>query len=134
MTDDEPADDQDGESASAAGPDDETWEAVARRCLQYRIHSHRYDVADALHAVSDRLRDGDPITDDDVQDVRTAIAGLQDFLERDVVELAAGDAEPWRGSVDHVPKGALADALGVTMDDVNAIRSGRVETGEDDGS
>lgn len=134
MTDDEPADDEDGESASAAGPD-ETWEAVARRCLQYRVHSHRYDVTDALHAVADRLHDGDPITEDDVQDVRTAIAGLQDFLERELVELATGDAEPWHGSVDHVPKGALADALGVTMDDVNAIRSGRGETGESgDGS
>lgn len=140
MTGDDP--ERDGDDSKDNGnrdgdaprePTAETWEQVARRALARRAHSHRHAVDDATRALADALHDGDPVTDDDVWTLRTAVGELQAFVESEVVEVAGGGVEPWRGALDHVPRGALADALGVTMADVNAIKAGEVDVGDGDG-
>lgn len=123
--------DENGDGDAPREPTAETWERVARRTLAHRTHGHRHAVDDATRALADALHDGDPLAADDVWTLRTAVGELQAFVETELVDVASGDVEPWRGALDHVPRGALADALGVSIDDVNAIKAG--EGGRSDG-
>jgi hypothetical protein len=58
---------------------------------------------------------------------------LQTFLETGVTEVTAeSDIAPYRGALDHVPRDALASALGLTMEDMNAAKAGDPDAPEPD--
>lgn len=75
----------------------------------------------AVGEVIETLEAGEEVTADDVKDIRAELDGLQSIVEERVVPHVDG-VEPYETVLRNVTFGAMADALGIDLDDVNELR------------
>lgn len=75
----------------------------------------------AVGEVIETLEAGEEVTADDVRGIRAELDGLQSIVEDRVVSHVDG-VEPYETEMRNVTFGAMADALGVDLADVNKLR------------
>lgn len=78
-------------------------------------------VDEAIRPVAEKLQDGEQPTSDGVKQARAELDGLEGILEEYVVANVDG-LDPYETTIRNVTFGAMADALGVDLDDVNKLR------------
>lgn len=85
----------------------EAWRDVGAHLTEQRVHDVRWGLAEALHAIAERIRAGEALTREDVDDVRRATDDLHHLTEEHLARLAPG-VEPWdRGVSMVVPYGVM---------------------------
>lgn len=95
------------------------WEAIARDSSATLLFQAASNVDETVGRVEHRLRGNanEQLTADDIRAARAALYELEQVLEENVVP-AVDDVEPYERSAEHVPFGALADRLGVELDEL----------------
>lgn len=77
-------------------------------------HKTGRDVDEAMYAIVSALEDGEPVTGDQVQELREAKDRLQWLTEEFLAEIA-DDTESWgEGPGGMIPYGVMREALGET--------------------
>lgn len=89
----------------------DAWEQFETLVWSHALAPRRADVADALHALEERVRDQERPTADEVQEARRALDRARALVEDQYADLADG-VGPWDdGAGVTVPHGALVSQL-----------------------
>lgn len=100
-----------------------TWQAVGPLLCADLLDEARLDLEEELIAVAEGLREDGEITERDVRQIRQAIDGLQGVVERRMAPLVG--LTPYGPCRSNVTYGGMCEALGISIEDVNELRSER---------
>jgi hypothetical protein len=85
------------------------WEQLGREIAGLYLIDRLEKLSTATYTLDSKIRDGEELTKEDIQQFRNALADLQSFVEKDLTAVAEGDIEPYDSALLHVHNQALVE-------------------------